>query len=264
MCVSDSKRKSELNQQKVKLLQAHRFSLMDLKRVNTIPQRYKDIVFGFIKKAQLLFPHDNCYYNIVDLIMHLILLYFYAIFESSILNEEEKDQLLSLFKKYDKEIVLYPWKIIFDSKKDTICRDNFIEKVHGKTNVLLLIRLKGECVIGGYTKTGWIEEENSDKDAFIFYLKSPGNYNPFISNIKQDDKSMYDDAVGYCGAYCGFGAVSWIIYFNSTHFEMQSIHSAPNYDDFPSDHGNDLLAGSFDYDHLHIEQVQLEAFQIEM
>ena len=237
---------------------------MDIKSVSKIPQRYKDIVFGFIKEAQSLFPDNNSFFNIVDLIIHLILLYYHTMFESSILNETEKEQLLNLFKQNNKEIVNYPWNLIFDSRKDKICRAVFGEKVHKKSNVLLLIRLRGECVIGGYTKTGWINEENKDKDAFLFYLKSAGNYKSFISSIKQDEDECMDQAVGYRDwGFAGFGT-SWALYFSGGYFEMQSVRYADNYEPYPSEHGNHLLAGSQVYDHLDVEHVELEVFQIQM
>lgn len=42
-----------------------------------IQSRHKDTVFGYIKRAQLLLPNDNIYYNIVDLIKYLIMSYYY-------------------------------------------------------------------------------------------------------------------------------------------------------------------------------------------
>ena len=50
---------------------------MNLKLVDKIPQKQKDIVFGFIRRAQSLFSaQSNPYFTISDLPVHLCLLYF--------------------------------------------------------------------------------------------------------------------------------------------------------------------------------------------
>ena len=184
---------------------------MDPNKVNEIPQKYKDTVYGFIKTAQSLFPADNPYFNIVDLIMHIILLYYYHIFDSNILNDTEKETLLRLFKTNGKSIVNHPWTLIMDSKKDGLKYETFREKVHGKQNILLLIEMNEECVIGGYTKTGWDRNlqrgHTADKDAFLFHLKSyesdPWHHKePYLVNIKQDEESV-SHALGYSEFYYG-------------------------------------------------------------
>ena len=127
---------------------------LQLKRVDKIGQKYKNIVNGFVKQVQSELPSDNIYYNIVDLIKYMILLYYHAIFDSNLLTETEQDKLLDLFQKYNEEIVNNSWISIFDSAKDGFERDTFIDKVHDKQNILLLIKLKGDTIIGGYTKAG--------------------------------------------------------------------------------------------------------------
>ena len=71
---------------------------MDLKRVTKIQQRYKDIVNGFVKKSQNLLPSDNAYYNIVDFIKHIILSYYHLIFESNLVNDDQKIKFLKLLE----------------------------------------------------------------------------------------------------------------------------------------------------------------------
>ena len=88
-----------------------------LKDTHKINQKYRDIVFGYVKRVQALFSDDNVYFNIVDIIIHLILLYYYSIFESSILNDNEKDKLIKLLEINQKSILDYEWKLIFDSQK---------------------------------------------------------------------------------------------------------------------------------------------------
>ena len=167
---------------------------MDLKRVDNIYQKDKDVVNGYTKQVQSLLPSNNPYFNIVILIQNLILLYYHHTFESEIFNEEYETKFLNLLRQTNKLIADKSWQLIFNSSKDGFKRSKFIEKVHGKENVLLVFELNGECIVGGYTKTGWDAgldvgcKWNGDKDAFVFYLLSPQNHDPFVSNIKQDEE----------------------------------------------------------------------------
>ena len=86
---------------------------MDLKRVSRIPMKYIDIVNGFVKEAQTALPMNNSYFNIVDLIKHLILLYFYTFIESQLLTHDEIDKLSNLLTSNDKDIVNHAMKLIF-------------------------------------------------------------------------------------------------------------------------------------------------------
>ena len=84
---------------------------MNLKHVSRIPQRYKDIARGFARKMQSLFPVGNSYYNIVDLIIHIILLYYHITFDSNLLKDDEKDKLSQLLQRNDKQIPDYLYLI---------------------------------------------------------------------------------------------------------------------------------------------------------
>ena len=48
-----------------------------LENVKRIDQESKDLIFGYIRNVQELFPADNVYYTIPNLVIHWILLYFY-------------------------------------------------------------------------------------------------------------------------------------------------------------------------------------------
>ena len=61
--------------------------------------RHTDIVFGYVHRAQQLFPKNNVYYHLVDLIKHLCLLYYHSSFTSSILSEKECDEFLPQLKE---------------------------------------------------------------------------------------------------------------------------------------------------------------------
>ena len=103
---------------------------MDLKRVNKISEKYKDVVNGYTHRVQCLFPKDNAYYNIVDVIKHIILLYYFSfsLFESDLLFGQEQDEFFSFLSKNGKNITQYPWKLLCKSSKDSFlyfkCKKN--------------------------------------------------------------------------------------------------------------------------------------------
>ena len=101
----------------------------DFKRIVKINQKYKDIVNGYIKRVQAVFP-SHIQYNISDHICHLILLFYYKIFRTNILSDTEQEQFLDLLRDNNKSIVDYPWKLIYDSTKDGLKSDTFVNKVY--------------------------------------------------------------------------------------------------------------------------------------
>lgn len=65
---------------------------VDLKKVKQIPQRQKDIVYGYIQKMQLLlFPYSNetHYFNMDQLIKNLCLLYFHQFKDRWVINDNK-------------------------------------------------------------------------------------------------------------------------------------------------------------------------------
>lgn len=243
---------------------------MDLKRVNKISQRYKNIVSGFIRRYQRQLPKESAYYNISDLINHLILLYYYKIFETKILSDTEQEEFLNLLTENKKSIANDHWKLIFDSKKDGLDTKTFIAKVFDHDNILLLIQLKKECVIGEYTKTGWskdiIEDDNfgyeawsADKDAFAFYFKSSEDYKPFISNVKEGKEAK---ALGYNKERYGTMGQYWLFFIFNNRFNEQGQWNDGRATFEPFGHKQNYLTGSYNK-YSATKDIVLEVFQIE-
>ena len=95
------------------------------------------------------------------------------------------------------------------------------------------IKISDGTIIGGYTKGGWkkskgkITDYTADKDAFVFYLQSPSNHKPFISNVKQDKESI-QRALGYSVTSYGNFGYQWIFHIVPTmqeegHYIFNSI-----------------------------------------
>ena len=190
---------------------------MDLKNVSKIDQKYKDIVFGFLNKIQSTLPKDNPYYNIVPLISHLILLYYYHTFESLILSNEQQEIFKNLFDTNNKKIINNAWNLIFRASRDGFKREQFIKKVHGKPHIIVLVHAEQDDIFGVYTSTGWSEpapesQYSEDKHAFVFQLKSSKSMEPpFICNVKQDDKSL-SQSIGYAPFAYGMVGDTWAFY----------------------------------------------------
>ena len=89
---------------------------MDFKKVKHINQKYKDTVNGFIKQIEILFPKDNPYFNIVTSIKHIILLFYYKVFESKLLNESDQQKFLELLVANNKDFVYNHWRLYLIQK----------------------------------------------------------------------------------------------------------------------------------------------------
>ena len=155
------------------------------------------------------------------------------------------------------------WRLIFDSVKDGRDNDSFHKKVLDHPNVLLLIGLNGgECIVGGYTKTGWRRdiddtEESEDKDAFVFQIRSPDRFNrdSFISNVKKETTSI-SQAIDYSTNEYGIFGCPWVFCLNGAEYIQYYQGSRSTFEDFPS---NMIYLACTAYDECPYE---CEAFQI--
>lgn len=174
-----------------------------LKKVN---QKYKNIVFGYLRDQQVNLLEDD---EIPALVQSTILLFYYQSLESSILSDTECDKLLTMFDEQNKfkEFGHHSFELIYSSKRDGDGIDNFSSKCEDKPNLLCLIHESKGNVFGGYTKRGWksdgIHDSLEDKDAFIFSIRSNINYPPKIFNCTVEKKALYYQWPSY---YCMFGA----------------------------------------------------------
>ena len=187
----------------ISLCHLYRF---DFQKVHKISQRDKDIVYGYIKQIQTIFPwKENSYYIIAQLIQDLCLLFFHTLIDTKILTDNETDLFFDLLIKNNKtDILNFDWTLIYRKSRDGRLKDeSFIKKKYeNKQNILCLIESENNNVLGGYTYSGWksgINVYNEDDKAFLFNIRSNVGYDPIISNIKpkRADKAMRTD-VGYC------------------------------------------------------------------
>merc|ERR1719203_1772021 len=126
-----------------------------LKKIN---QKYKDIVFGYIRGQRENTLDDD---PIPDLIRSIILLFYYQSLESSILSDAECDTLMTMCDEQNKfkELGQYSFELIYSSKRDGNGIDNFASKCEDQQNLLCLIHESKGNVFGGYTKRGWKSDD---------------------------------------------------------------------------------------------------------
>ena len=114
-----------------------------------------------------------------------------TILRSSTLSHEEQEKLLKLLRATDKSKANYARKLVFDSEKHGLLRNTFVDELHGKHAALLLIQLKGECITGGYAKSGWDKTLIElawlpDEGVFAFFIKFLCRNRSVTSNVNQD------------------------------------------------------------------------------
>lgn len=159
---------------------------------------------------------------------------------------------------------IFGTKLIFRATSDGFEHKVFTQKVHGHSNIIVLFLAKSNNVYGGYTKTGWNKEipsgyYSSDKNAFIFGIRSSEGYKPSISNVKQDGNAV-SKALSYCTTdYAIFGSV-WVIYI-SWYGRTKCVvrHQTPeNFESFEHEYCYQLSGGvKFDDKAIEIEVFQM-------
>eukprot|EP01084_Bolivina_argentea_P024508 45671_1 len=211
-------------------------SNVELHKVARIGQKYKDIVFGYVRKAELLLPSGNPYFNVVDLVKHLCLLYYYCMIESSILTDEQSSDFLELLEKNNKYLGTHEWKLIYRGTMQNTQKYKCVKQVYDKPNLMcIFLGMRGD-ICGGYTSNGWSMSKHNeinrghsnyyskDSKAFVFSIKSKNVYKPLILDIKPEETHR---ALRYSERqYCVFGSgftlfleTNYIYCNNTTNFE---------------------------------------------
>ena len=96
----------------------------DLKRVKYIGSKDKNIVYGYMKRHQQIFPHNNPYFTIVQLIQDLCLLYFHQMLNTTILTDDEQIKLLEMVHNHTNSKYKHDWKLLFRGSRDGFTRDD--------------------------------------------------------------------------------------------------------------------------------------------
>ena len=209
----------------------------NLKRSANIRQKDKDVVNGFMKEVECLFPADNPFYIISDLIKHLCLLYFHHVIKSKLLTDKEQAIFMKLLQDHNKiDFDRYEWKLIYRASRDGLSEQMAKSKYENKLNLVGFIHTKNDNIMGGYTSVGWRHAITAggkyfrDEKAFVFNIRSSKGYQPVLRNVNiaKCDKAMFS-RTGYYLIWDG------CIYINGAVNQVQ-LYDYKVYDSCPTKH----------------------------
>ena len=161
-------------------------------------------------------------HDIPESIQIVILLFYYNTIESTILSNEERDKLLTLFDEHNKfkDLEPFSFNLLYKCSRDGWNEKNFKNKCHGIPNLLVIIHNDKDIVFGGYTSTGWSADKSQsyseygsreeDTNAFLFCIRNNNDdHLPKIFNASKDHGGALRNQKGY---YCmfGFDCAIWV------------------------------------------------------
>ncbi|RIB11362.1 hypothetical protein C2G38_115500 [Gigaspora rosea] len=177
---------------------------------------------------------------------------------SKIITEEQKAEIVTWFdkktNKYDTKSIPYDFKLLLRGSRDGFTKDTFWNLCDKKTNLVVVMRVRGtDEILGGYNPLCWdksINDYHRCDESFVFSFK---NGTSILSRIKNPqsalysysgyhglsfgcgDLHMYDNADqasdGTFGCYCGITQyeksirVSNSTYLSVNEYEIFQIHS---------------------------------------
>ena len=180
-------------------------SSVDFKKVRKFGQKDKDIVYGFLKRMQSMFPTDNPYYIIVQLIQDLILLYFGIVIDTKVLKDEEQRELFEMVNSHTNNEYNGDWKLIFQATRDGFKRSDFYEKCDKLDNIICIIQTSQDTVLGGYTSLKLDQSKDCHEDdatAFVYLIRSNGKLDPKLYPALENGNLSVQH---YFSGYLSFG-----------------------------------------------------------
>lgn len=170
-------------------------------RIKRMHFKHKDLVHGYSNKLEVG-------YEIPEMVIYIVLLFYYQTIESMILTDDENEKLIDIFEMNNKFKHL-PWclsySLIYKCSVNGWNERNFKRIVHNETNILCLILTTSNQIFGGYTNKGWkkLDKKSNDSDdkAFLF-----DNVRDKYSSIKlYDAKENHETLRIQPGYICMFG-----------------------------------------------------------
>ena len=126
------------------------------------------------------------------------MLFFGSFIESEILTDDDMDSFMELLTNNNKFIGRRQWNLLYRMSTDQRFDDEeFVKKQYeDKLNVIFLIEVKNNMILGGYSSVGWKSGGgsgpngavyNRDDEAYIFGIRSRKGREPFISNVRSEE-----------------------------------------------------------------------------
>ena len=184
----------------------------NLRKVRKIGQTHKDLVYGYMKRMQLMFADEESYFTIAQLIKDLCLLYSHPAISSKILTQKESIKLLKMVNHHRQIKSSNEWKLLFRGSRDGFRRKDFFDKCNKMDNTLCIIQTPQNNVFGGYTSLKWNREYGNydsthcfDSSAFIYKIRSKGTLDGqlFAANFGRDAIQYYNHGYLSFGNYGG-------------------------------------------------------------
>ena len=163
---------------------------IDLKRVKKISQKYKDITYGYLRRMQKMFPNDNPYFTIDQLIQDLCLLYFTKSIVTKILTHDEQIKLYEMVDDHTNH-KFDDWELLFRGTRDGYKPEDFHKKCDDKNNTICVIESPDGNVFGGFTSLIWNvtdtnQQYKTDPSAFVYLIRSNQGYDAQIFPVQND------------------------------------------------------------------------------
>ena len=189
--------------------------MAELKVVKTIGQKEKDIVYGYIKPIQAMFPPDNPYFTIDQLIQDLCLLYYRTVIDTEILTNTEQTTLIEMINNHTNNKYNPHWKLLFRGSRDGLKRNDFYKKCNGKSNTICIIQSPQNNVFGGFTSLKLLKlrgGQATDITAFVYLIRSNGQLKAQLFPVQNGGK----DAIQYYyDGYLSFGPYGEAIFMGA-------------------------------------------------
>ena len=222
----------------------------DLRRVKHIAQKDKDIVYGYMKRMQSMFPDDMSYYTIGQLIQDLCLLYFHIALESKILTYEEGMKLMEMVNNHRNIQCYNEWKLLFRGSRDGLRRKDFFDKCDKMDNTLCIIQTPQNNVFGGYTSLKW------DRETPPKHFSDPLSYGKLDGQLYPAKEFATEVIQYYPNGYLSFGSYGSGFFI---HGPTKARLYASRNDCFEYDLKTYHLNG----EKIYVDPTEIEVFQIE-
>ena len=203
--------------------------MADLRLVKTIGQREKDTVYGYIKPIQAMFPLDNPYFTIDQLIQDLCLLYYRTVIDTKILTNTEQTALIDMINTHTQNKYNSHWELLFRGSTDGLKRNDFYKKCNGKSNTICIMQSPQNNVFGGFTSLKWQKGsggQGKDKSAFVYMIRSNGELKAELYPVQTGGSGAIQY---YYDGYLSFGPYGEAIFMGADNCGHASYKSSLEY-----------------------------------
>ena len=188
---------------------------LPFERTKHIDDKYKHAIFGYVRTRIML--------EIPESILLVILLFYYSKIQSSILTDNECDELLSLFEKENvfKNVNNYSYKLLFRGTRDGFEAETFYARCN-EPNTICIIHTPQNNIFGGFTSIPWNRTDSNwgkyqtDQSAFIYSLRSTKSSHPKLFPVQNNGRN----AVAHCkNVYLKFGLYGYGFYVKQNSYD---------------------------------------------